>query len=137
VPLWIGGRSDAALRRAARHDGWCAYASSLRRIRASVERIGELRGSLDDYRISYVVFTCVADRAQDAREQMARVLGRRYQQDFEQFLDSLCAVGTAEDVAGRIAAYREAGVDDILCVPQVPWQEIPEQVDRLAGALTL
>ena len=136
LPVWIGGRSDAALRRAARFDGWCAYAASPRRVRESVERIAEWR-DLDGFRVSYVVFTCVADRAEDARATTAHVLGKRYQQDFERFLDAFCAVGTADDVAARIAAYSEAGVHDVLLVPQVPWQELPEQVDRIADALSL
>jgi probable F420-dependent oxidoreductase len=132
-PIWIGGRSDKALERAARFDGWCAYSCSLGRMRRSIDAIGELRrGDMSDYRISYLIFTYVADSHEQAREMAARVLGRRYHQDFEHLLDALCAVGTPEHVAERLAAYREAGVQDFLFVPQCPWQEYGEQVQRMA-----
>ena len=135
-PIWIGGRSDAALRRAARHDGWCAYSSSLGRIERSLAAIAERRpAGLADFRVSFVIFTLVADTRDEARALAGEVLGRRYKQDFDHFLDSLCAVGTAEEVAERFRLYREAGVQDFLAVPQVPWQRYPEQVDRLADAI--
>lgn len=135
-PIWIGGRSDKALERASRFDGWCAYSCSLRRIRRSIDAISERRhGDMSGYRISYLIFTYVADSHEQAREMAARVLGRRYQQDFEGLLDALCAVGCADYVSERLAAYREAGVQDFLFVPQCPWQEYGEQVQLMAEIL--
>ncbi|MEJ7584289.1 MAG: TIGR03619 family F420-dependent LLM class oxidoreductase [Acidimicrobiales bacterium] len=43
VPIYVGGTSDAALRRAARNDGWV---SDL----ASTDRLGEFRRQIDAYR---------------------------------------------------------------------------------------
>jgi alkanesulfonate monooxygenase SsuD/methylene tetrahydromethanopterin reductase-like flavin-dependent oxidoreductase (luciferase family) len=137
-PIWIGGRSDAALARAARHDGWCAYSSSVNRIRASVAAIVDLRGGdMENYRISLAAFACVDDDRQAARDMTARVLGRRYRQDFSGFLDAFCVVGTPEDAAAAVARFHDAGVDDLFFVPQVPWQRYGEQVDRLAEVVGL
>jgi alkanesulfonate monooxygenase SsuD/methylene tetrahydromethanopterin reductase-like flavin-dependent oxidoreductase (luciferase family) len=136
-PIWIGGRSDAALSRAARHDGWCAYAVSTKRTRASVERIAELRGGdMRGFRVSAVVFTSVSDDARRARDTAARVLSDRYSQDFDRFLDAFAAVGSLEHVRERIAEFRAAGIDDILLSPQVPAEEFEEQVELLAGLVT-
>jgi probable F420-dependent oxidoreductase len=137
-PIWIGGRSDAALRRAARYDGWCAYSVSLKRIRRSLETIEQHRpDGLDDYRISYAIFTCVSDVHEHARELAGRVLRKRYDQDFDNFLDSLCAVGSPDYVRERFEQYREAGVQDFLMVPQCPWEDYPEQIERMATLLPL
>lgn len=134
-PIWVGGRTDAALARAARHDGWCAYAVSPRRTRESVAKIVDARGGLDDFRISAVVFTAVDDDESKARALAAEVLGSRYRQDFDKFLDAFCAVGTPARVAERVAEFRQAGVDDVLLAPQVPASEYERQVDLLAEAV--
>lgn len=134
-PIWVGGRSDAALRRAARHDGWCAYAVSPRRTKASVDSIAELRGNLEGFRVSAVVFTAIDDDEAKARELAGRVLGSRYGQDFDRFLDAFCAVGTPARVAQRVEDFRAAGVDDVLLAPQVPAADFEAQVDALAEAV--
>lgn len=131
-PIWIGGRSDAALARAARHDGWCAYAASPRRVRASLDRIGELRECLDGFRVSAVVFTVVGDDERRARDLARQVLGTRYGQDFDRFIDAFCAVGAPARVADRVAEFRAAGVHDVLLSPQVPAAEFRAQIDALA-----
>jgi probable F420-dependent oxidoreductase len=137
-PIWIGGRSDAALSRAARYDGWCAYSTSLNRMRRSLATIEQLRpGGLEHYRVSYAIFTYVSDVHEEAREMAARILRKRYEQDFDDFLDVFCAVGTPDHIAERFAQYQEAGVQDFLMVPQCPWENYGEQVERMAALLPL
>lgn len=134
-PIWVGGRSDAALARAVRFDGWCAYAVSPRRTKASLDTIAERRGGLEGFRVSAVVFTAVDDDEATARALAAEVLGNRYRQDFDRFLDAFCAVGSPARVADRVEEFRAAGVDDILLAPQVPAAAYEAQVDALAEAV--
>ena len=55
IPIYVGGLSDIALRRAARYDGWIGDLISTDRAIASVERLRELRAqnglSMDDFEI--------------------------------------------------------------------------------------
>jgi alkanesulfonate monooxygenase SsuD/methylene tetrahydromethanopterin reductase-like flavin-dependent oxidoreductase (luciferase family) len=136
-PVWIGGRSDAALARAARHDGWLAYAASTRRLRASLETLAALRTpERPPLRIGVVLFTYAAADAGIARERIARVLSQRYRQDFDRFVDAFCAIGGTDDQVARAEEYRAAGATDIFFSPQCPADEFLDQVDRLAEVHT-
>jgi len=130
-PIWIGGRSDRAIERALRHDGWCAYASAPSAVGRQVERLRD-RGASDDFRISAVVFTCIDESEAVARDKAAALLSSMYRQPFEKYLDKFCAVGTPDQVRSRLAEFRDAGVDDLLLAPQVPAAEYPEQLHRIA-----
>ena len=132
-PIWIGGRSDRALARAARYDGWCAYALAPRAISSSVERLRGM-GVKDGYRVSAVVFTCVADDEATARRVADETLSGMYGQPFGRFLDKFCAVGTQEQVEERLREFLDAGVSDLLLAPQVPREWYPDQLERLAAA---
>ncbi|MCD9623835.1 TIGR03619 family F420-dependent LLM class oxidoreductase [Rhabdothermincola salaria] len=55
-PIWVGGRSEAALRRAVRHDGWLGMNYGLDEIEALVARLGDLRRDADDRRSQFEVF---------------------------------------------------------------------------------
>jgi alkanesulfonate monooxygenase SsuD/methylene tetrahydromethanopterin reductase-like flavin-dependent oxidoreductase (luciferase family) len=132
-PIWVGGRSDAALRRAARHDAWFAYASSPRRIGASCAQLDEYFGGRRpaNFRVAAVVFTNVADSDEAARSSIERVLSTRYRQDFQRFIDAFCAVGTPDTIRSRLEQFRAAGATDLILSPQCPADEYLEQVETL------
>lgn len=46
IPIWVGGISDAALRRAARHDGWLSDLQTSAEITACIEKIRSHRAEL-------------------------------------------------------------------------------------------
>ena len=50
IPIWIGGNSPAALRRAARFDGWAADTFELREMRLSPDQLAEKVDQLRDLR---------------------------------------------------------------------------------------
>lgn len=137
-PIWVGGRGEASLRRAAKYQGWFPYAMSPRRVREGVESLRTMMGGLpEDFRIAYVLFAYVDDDEARAKEMAGRVLGKRYAQDFDRLLGPICAIGTPEHVAARTQEYRDAGAQDIIIVPQAPAEEYPAQIHRLAQTLNL
>lgn len=50
VPVWIGGKSPAALRRAARHDGWLGMNYPMDEIRQLLDRLNTERQRVEDER---------------------------------------------------------------------------------------
>jgi alkanesulfonate monooxygenase SsuD/methylene tetrahydromethanopterin reductase-like flavin-dependent oxidoreductase (luciferase family) len=137
-PIWIGGRAPAALARASRFGGWCAYAESVRGFARKREEIERLRGDADgDFRFSYLLFTYVGDSREQALAELAPRLAAGYGDGFTAHVDKLCAVGTADDVAERVAQYEDAGATDLILAPQCSAAAFAEQLDRLAQAVRL
>jgi alkanesulfonate monooxygenase SsuD/methylene tetrahydromethanopterin reductase-like flavin-dependent oxidoreductase (luciferase family) len=133
-PVWVGGRSDAALQRASRHDGWIAYASSIRRIRASLDRLDELLGGRPKtFRIAAVIWTYVSTDVAAARAGIDQVLSTRYRQDFDHLIDAFCAIGSIDAIQERVQQFRDAGVTDVLLCPQCPAEEFLGQVEAMRG----
>jgi probable F420-dependent oxidoreductase len=55
-PVWVGGKSDAALRRAVRQDGWLGMNYGLDEVEALLARLGRLREDAGDEREDFEVF---------------------------------------------------------------------------------
>ena len=116
VPLWFGGNSDAARRRAAaRGDGWIPlfltpddYAAALPRLRDETEQAGR---DPDDVLPGVVVFSRVGD--DDATERGARWLSELYRLPPRAFARHLAA-GSPDAIAERLRCYAEAGARHIV-----------------------
>ncbi len=140
-PLWVGGRSAGALRRAGTlGDGWLPiwvsperYEAGWSEIRAHAERAGRDPDAL----VPAAVFpSLVSDDGEQAREEVRSYLGARYGTAFSpQAVERYCVAGTPEECAARVRAYVEVGVRHVVFNPAVPSVRLLEQVDRLAGAL--
>jgi alkanesulfonate monooxygenase SsuD/methylene tetrahydromethanopterin reductase-like flavin-dependent oxidoreductase (luciferase family) len=124
VPIIIGGRSDAAIRRAGRlGDGWLGVWNSPRRFAAAVQLAAEeaaAAGRTDPpVRHAMQVWCGLADSRPAARACLAPAMEAFYQLPFERF-ERYCPYGTAEDVAGFLAPYAAAGCTEFNLIPQSP-----------------
>ncbi len=138
-PLWIAGRSQAALRRAGRlGDGYLPYLFSPQRYRdslAEVRRVAEEAGR-DPAAIEpgLYQFICLADSYEEAKRIAAADLSRRYNQPFENIVDRYVVMGTADDCARRLADFAEAGVRHFLLVPiTAAFADFMPHVERYAS----
>jgi alkanesulfonate monooxygenase SsuD/methylene tetrahydromethanopterin reductase-like flavin-dependent oxidoreductase (luciferase family) len=124
IPIIVGGRSDAAIKRAGRlGDGWLGVWNSPRRFAAAVELAAEEAARVgrpdSPGRHAMQVWCGLADSRQAARACLAPTMEAFYQLPFERF-ERYCPYGTAEDVAEFLAPYVAAGCTEFNLIPQSP-----------------
>ena len=128
----IGGSSDVAFRRAARHaDGWTlgggtpdAFAEGRETLRAA----WAAEGRDGEPRTMVLFYFALGDDTEAA----ARASLGDYYGFLGEYADQIVA-GAAKDedaVKGYLSAFEQAGVDEVICFPT---STNPEQVDLLAG----
>jgi alkanesulfonate monooxygenase SsuD/methylene tetrahydromethanopterin reductase-like flavin-dependent oxidoreductase (luciferase family) len=136
-PLLVGGRSEAALRRAgALADGWLPYLVSPGRYAAGVTAVREhaRAAGRDEGALEHVLvtFAHVDEDGERAREAAQLHLSQRYGMAFERHhVERLCIVGSSEECAGRIREYGNAGVTHLCLNPAVEEAAFLDQVARL------
>ncbi len=136
-PVVVGGRSEAALRRAARvADGWLGVWMSAR-------RVPEVRAQLDAYAEEYgrprcsllmMVFVHVADDPAATQAEVTAFARGQYGPGSEK-LERWVAVGTEAQVAAELGELRAAGVEGFVLVPAAADQLA--QYHRLAAVRAL
>jgi alkanesulfonate monooxygenase SsuD/methylene tetrahydromethanopterin reductase-like flavin-dependent oxidoreductase (luciferase family) len=113
IPLMVGGRSDAAVRRAGRFgDGWLGIWVSPRRFSSVVEQIGEHADQADrdasTFEHAINVWCGFGPTREAARAPLAAGMQRFYQMPFEPF-ERYSPYGTPQEVAEFLHPYIEAG----------------------------
>jgi probable F420-dependent oxidoreductase len=136
-PIWVSGRKDAALRRAARvGDGWLPYLFTPEMIRSALHRLGPMceENGRDPatIRSGAVIFVSCHENAATARELALERLNTQYAQDFAPMLERYVAHGTPETVRARLDDYIDAGVETILLAPACPDKDTVELEHLLA-----
>ena len=138
-PLVVGGRSDVALRRAARgSQGWLGVWISPRRVAEVRERLDELAQEYGrpPCRLQLMVFVHVCEPGghEAALAEAAAFVQGQYGLPFDQ-LRKWVLVGTEDEVAGGLAALRDAGAETFVLMAAAADQL--EQYRRFAGVRTL
>lgn len=139
-PIWVGGRSDAALARAGRQgDGWVSYvvtperyARSLEKIRAAAAAAGR---SLDGFATAHLTFITVGRDYERAREAWVARLSRRYAQDFGPLAEKYGVIGTPEQCAEQLERFRAAGCRHFLLNAICDPPQEREQLETIAAEI--
>ena len=120
-PIWVSGRSEAAMRRAALlGDGWYPYLFTVRRLRQSNETIRQMAAEagrdLTNFHWGLNQPTAISDNREEAFAQAVANVGQRYvtpERSAEDIARALCIAGTADDCVEAIQERIDAGVGDI------------------------
>ena len=119
-PIWVSGRSDAAVRRAALlGDGWYPYLFTVRRLRQSNEQIRQIAAEagrdLTGFHWGLNQPTSIMENPEEALAQAVENVGQRYvtaERSAEDIARSLCIAGTPEDCVQAVQERLDAGVRD-------------------------
>ncbi|MEP6870517.1 MAG: TIGR03619 family F420-dependent LLM class oxidoreductase [Anaerolineaceae bacterium] len=135
VPIFVGGRSDAALVRAGRFgDGYTGIWQSVERFRRAQEIARETAAEVgrDPEAIEFGMqfWMSIGTTRDEARAQVSKGMEATYRLPFERF-ERYTPFGTAREVAETIMPFVEAGARHINLLPV---QSSPEQlVDSAAS----
>jgi probable F420-dependent oxidoreductase len=112
-PIWVAGRTEAAQRRAGRFgDVWMPYMYTPEQLAQSLAAVAAAAAAADRdpaaVKGSIWAWVCVDEDGSKAREEVAAVVGRTYNQDFSE-LGRYLVAGTPEEVVARLREFRDAG----------------------------
>ncbi len=136
-PVWCGGRSPAALRRAGQlADGYISYVVSPDMYRDSLEKItiaaDKAERQLDSFGTGHLLFTRIEDSYETALDLASETLSVRYAMDFRKAAKRYCALGRPTDVAARLQEFFDAGVRHVVMDFLGPYEERDQQIERFA-----
>ena len=139
-PIWIGGRSDAALARAGRQgDGWVSYVVTPERYAQSVAKIraaaDAARRSLDGFVTAHLTFITLGRDYETAREQWVKRLSARYAQDFGPLAAKYGVIGTAAQCLEQLERFRAAGCAYFLLNPICDVPQERDQLEQIAAEI--
>jgi probable F420-dependent oxidoreductase len=138
LDVWIGGRSDVALRRTARYgDGWFPSFITPDEFRAGIERLtayGAERGrTIDPREAGTVLLSYVTDDR--ARANQLLQLAAAGVKLPPESMAARSAIGTVEQCAERLQAFVDAGCTKFVLFPLAPPEELAGQIETYAKRL--
>ena len=136
-PIWVGGRSWAARRRAAQDgDGWFPYLvdpEQYRRGRKEVEAYRAKAGRDGPFTWALLLFIRCDDDPAEARQIAVQRLSRMYARPFDGLVDRFCAYGPPEACAQKVREFQAAGVEYFVLSPVASPAELLTQAVRYSA----
>jgi probable F420-dependent oxidoreductase len=131
-PIWIGGRSDAALRRTGRFgDGWLVSSVSPDEVVAGIKAIrryaAEMERQVPEDHYGVLIPFYFAVNADRAFEIASRAIRPRADLPTSEF----AAFGTAEQIRSKVKEYISAGASKFIMRPCGPFDGWREQTEML------
>jgi len=139
-PIWISGRKEAAMRRAARYgDGWLPYMYTPEQLADSIEQIKqygtELGRDMSNFQPGLFIFTAVHEDSKTAVATAAEALSKQYAQDFSQLVHKYALAGNPDECRARLNEFIDAGARLVLLSPACPDRELDANLETIASGI--
>ena len=138
-PVWVSGRRDAAMLRAARYgEGWMPYFYNPERYRSSVDKITEsakeLGRDLSNFQWAHFPYISIYPTEEEAADVAARELGGQYlyEGDFLNIVRNYCILGPVEQCIARLQQYVDAGVRYFIFSITCPSEDRDRHIETIA-----
>lgn len=138
-PVWVSGRRDAAMVRAATYgDGWMPYFYSPERYRDSVAKIKasaeELGKDLTNFQWACFPYITIYPTEEEAAQVAAKQLGGQYLYggDFINIVRNYCLLGPPEACIARLQEFIDAGARHIIFSLACPRDEVDRHIETIA-----
>jgi len=136
-PIWVSGRKDAAMRRAARYaDGWLPYMYTPEMLAESITAIrrqGEdMERDLAAFTDGIFIFFAVHEDHATAVKMAADKLGTQYAQDFTKLVPKYALAGDPAYCQARLREYIDAGARFVFVSTACPDDYISTNLELMA-----
>ena len=140
VPIWVAGRKDVAMKRAARYaEGWMPYLYTPEMLAESMDKIAtfadEAGRPADSIQGGLYVFTCVHPDRATALDLANQQLSRQYKQDFSKLVEKYTVAGSPDDCVARLQQYIDAGARTIIFSQGCPPDYVDENTTAIAETI--
>jgi len=139
-PIWISGRSEAAMRRCARYGtGWLPYMYTPEKLAGSLATISAFaaeEGRAQPVDPGLFIFFAVHEDRERAIAMASERLSAQYNQDFSRLVGKYALAGNPQDCIARLREYVDAGARTILLNSACPAAHVVEN-ERLLAAEVL
>ncbi len=137
-PIWVSGRTDAAMRRAAKYaDGWLPYMYTPEQLAKSIAAIrahGEEQGrDMSGFTFGMYTFSAVHEDNNRAVTFATERLSKQYSQDFSKLVGKYALAGDPERCQARLREYIDAGASTIFVSSACPDDYIDTNVEMIAS----
>ena len=137
-PLWVCGRSDPAMKRAAKYgDGWQPYMYTASQVAESVDKVMGFADDIGrdlppDFAFTTFMYVSMHDDVEEARNRAIEQLSYRFNMPFEKIVDKYCAYGPNDRIISELKTYVDAGTNNLIVALVMPEEERMGYVAKFA-----
>lgn len=138
-PVWVSGRSEAAMRRCARFGtGWLPYMYTPEKLDSSLKKIDLLAQDYEraaPVKPGLFIFFAVHEDRQVAIKMASDRLSKQYNQDFSELVHKYAIAGNPDDCQARLREYIDAGARTIILNSACPADYTADNEALMASAV--